>query len=125
MKFKLDENIGRRGLDLFEAAGHDAATVAGQDLTSAPDVDLIEICRRESRCLVTLDMQFANPIVFRPENYAGIAVLRLPANASEALLCDAIRTFLIYLAKHRPTRRLWIVELGRVREYQDDSPDEE
>jgi len=31
----------------------------------------------KNRCIVTLDLDFLNPLVFPPEDYSGIAVLRL------------------------------------------------
>ncbi len=79
MRLKLDENLGRRGRELFERAGHDVATVAAQRLTSAADREVIEACRREGRCLVTLDLDFANPLRFKPSDYPGISVTRLPS----------------------------------------------
>ncbi len=32
MKLKLDENFGRRCVDILSNAGHDVATVAGQQM---------------------------------------------------------------------------------------------
>jgi predicted nuclease of predicted toxin-antitoxin system len=78
MKLKLDENLGQRGRDILSAAGHDMATVASQSLEKAEDAKLIECCRREKRAMVSLDLDFANPLHFRPSKYFGIAVLRLP-----------------------------------------------
>jgi predicted nuclease of predicted toxin-antitoxin system len=75
MKFKLDENIGQRGKLLLIEAGHDVSTVLEQGLTSSPDTEVIEVCRQEGRGLVTLDLDFSNPIRFDPFLYAGTAVL--------------------------------------------------
>ena len=54
------------------------ATVPEERLCSASDKTLIALCAKERRCLITLDMDFANPLVFHPLQYAGIVVLRLP-----------------------------------------------
>lgn len=78
MKFKLDENLGRGVAALFRQKGYDVSTVPAQGFCSAADRVLIEACRKEHRCLVTLDLDFGNPLFFRPSGYAGIAVLRLP-----------------------------------------------
>jgi predicted nuclease of predicted toxin-antitoxin system len=75
MKMKLDENIGQRGKALLIEAGHEVCTILEQNLQSAPDPTVIEVCRLEQRCLVTLDLDFSNPIQFNPAKYSGIAVL--------------------------------------------------
>jgi predicted nuclease of predicted toxin-antitoxin system len=49
MKLKLDENLGRRAIELLTQAGHTVATVASEGLCSVADENLIEICRREDR----------------------------------------------------------------------------
>lgn len=58
MKLKLDGNIGQRGKALLIEAGHDVCTILEQNLQSSPDPVVIEVCRSEQRCLVTLDLDF-------------------------------------------------------------------
>jgi len=118
MKLKLDENLGSRGADLLQQAGHDVATVPQQDLCSASDQTLIEVCSREGRCLVTLDIDSANPLVFPPTDSAGVAVLRLPARPTQDDLFEAMHVLVAGLKSSDITGKLWIVQRGRIREYQ-------
>jgi hypothetical protein len=118
MKFKLDENIGQRGKLLLIEAGHDVSTVLEQNLTSAPDTEVIEVCRQEGRGLVTLDLDFSNPIRFDPSLYAGIAVLRLPARSTPRDLLDAIATLINALKAQDIRGQLWIIQRGQIRIYQ-------
>ena len=117
MRFKLDENLGRRGRDLLTAGGHDVATVFDQNLNQAADSEAIEACRHENRCLVTLDLDFGNPLLFNPAEYSGIAVLRLPAKCSYQDLVTAIMTLAKAVESDSIDRKLWIVESGRIRIY--------
>ena len=97
----------------------DVSTVVEQGLRSAPDVELIEVCRREGRCLVTLDLDFSNPIAFKPSSYSGIAVVRLPRRASYGDLLDAVRTLVGALESNKIFERSWIVQNGAIRIYQE------
>ena len=92
MKFKLGENLGRRGREILGTAGHDVSTVADQRIETIVDSELIERCQAEKRCLITLDLGFADPLTFLPSRYAGIAVLRLPDKASPVDLSNLVRT---------------------------------
>jgi hypothetical protein len=98
------------------------STVAEQDLCGSPDHVIGAVCRRERRCLVTLDLDFANPLRFSPGEHAGIAVLRPPPKTAPADLDHLIDVLSQALESRSVTGRLWIVQPGRIREYQ--SPDE-
>jgi predicted nuclease of predicted toxin-antitoxin system len=123
VRLKLDENLNERGRALLVAAGHEVSTVVGQCLQAAADDALAEICRREGRGLVTLDLDFANPLRFRPANYPGIAVLRLPKRATAEDLLRTIGTLARALEANPLAGKLWIVEEGRLRIYQDKRDD--
>jgi predicted nuclease of predicted toxin-antitoxin system len=115
VKLKLDENLGRSARDALAGGGHEVTTVPEQSLSSATDDALIEACRAEGRALVTLDLDFANPLRFPPERYPGIAVLRPPPRISAAILLALVKTLAGALEKEQLAGHLWIIELGRIR----------
>ena len=124
MRFKLDENLGAAAARALSAAGHDVDDVHAERLCGFPDPEVLRVATAEDRILVTLDTGFADSVRYRPRNYAGIVVIRIPGQQRPALLLAAIQTLLAALAvphpqRVGPRRYLWIVEIGRVRLHQD------
>ena len=115
MKFKLDENFGAQCAGQFTAAGHDVCTVWEQQCQGATDEKLYAICLTENRCLVTFDLDFANPMRFPPEGGAGLAVFRLSGRVTLLLLRQTVQTLLEGMVREPIAGKLWIVEPGRIR----------
>ena len=115
MRLKLDENLDEVCADLFRKAGHDVTTVPSQKLWSRPDREIAEICRAEDRSLITLDLDFANPLIFEPSRYPGIAVLRLPAKATAARIYQLVQTLIGEFNRAPFKGNLWVVRTGRIR----------
>lgn len=115
MKFKLDENLGRRGAELLETFGHDVMTVLDQRLGGAADEDLFAVCRDEGRALITLDRDFRHVLRFPPQESAGIVILDVGPRATLQGILGRLRDFLAVLEERSVAGALWIVEPGRVR----------
>jgi predicted nuclease of predicted toxin-antitoxin system len=114
MKFKLDENLSPSLAALFASQGHDAHSIIEQSLSGKPDALVIEVCRTESRCLVTFDLDFANIHAYPPSSNQGIVALRL-TNQSHASAEAAVQRILPLLKSEPLAGSLWIVEDHRVR----------
>jgi predicted nuclease of predicted toxin-antitoxin system len=80
VRFKHDEHFDARLAALVAEGGHDVETVVREGLGGADDDAVYNACRREERTLVTLDLDFSNPLRFPPGVTEGIVVVRPPRN---------------------------------------------
>ncbi len=120
-KIKLDENLGKRGKEIFQKCGYDIQTVFDEGLCSTPDRNLINKCRKEKRALVTLDLDFANPLAFKPSKYHGLIVIRLRPKPTPNELNDCITMLADKLFDKDVDGKLWIIQKNIIREYQEES----
>jgi predicted nuclease of predicted toxin-antitoxin system len=118
VKFKLDENIGRKAEQLLRDAGHDVSTVTSQLLNGTNDESLFEVCIAEQRALVTLDHDFGQVLRFPPMRSAGIVILEVAPRAGAGAVENRIRDLIALLSEQELGAELWIIEPGRVRVHQ-------
>lgn len=77
MKVKLDENLPLRLASVLTELGHDAHTVREERLTGHADAVIWEAAQKESRLLVTQDLDFSDLRKFAPGSHYGILLVRL------------------------------------------------
>jgi predicted nuclease of predicted toxin-antitoxin system len=121
VRFKLDENVDVRLVPLVAEGGHDVDTVRDEGLSGSRDELIYQTCMRTGRALITLDLDFSNPLRFPPAPTAGILVLRPPRPVLPQIQAT-LASALPLLGRTPLAGKLWIVEPGRVRLY---DPNEE
>jgi len=114
VRFKLDENLDGRLAALLTERGHEADSVVAEGLGGTSDEQLFGKCAEDRRVLVTLDLDFADPLRFPPAGGAGIMVLR-PQRNTLALIRETLAAALPALERDRIEGALWIIEPGRIR----------
>lgn len=118
MRAKLDENLPVEAVALFREHGWHCDTVADEGLAGADDSRIAEVCRNETRVLLTLDLAFAD-ITSRTSG-------RTHPTSTSVLSCCVLRCqvgrpysrrwYALCLGSKQWTgRRLWIVEPARIR----------
>jgi predicted nuclease of predicted toxin-antitoxin system len=120
MKLKLDENFDARLLPELLKEGFDADTVVAEGLSGSPDETVYNTCKTVGRTLVTLDLDFSNPLRFPPEDSEGIVVVR-PPKAVLSSIRATLWSVIAQLKTGTVKGKLWIVEPGRIREYDPDA----
>jgi len=114
VRLKLDENVHGDARDALAGWGHDVATVYEEQLAGHPDVDVAVAVKAEGRCLVSFDLDFADPRKFPPAEFAGLVVLRLRVPTSK-LQVGRIVSF--FATQPEVAGRLWIVDETRARDW--------
>jgi len=77
MKIKLDENLPLRLAILLKDLGHDIHTLGDEQLLGRADAEIWEATQRESRFLITQDLDFSDLRRFAPGSHHGILLVRL------------------------------------------------
>jgi predicted nuclease of predicted toxin-antitoxin system len=112
MRLKLDENLDVGLAVWLESLGHDAKTIRDEQMSGASDDEVFAAAAAEDRCLVTLDLDFSDPLRFAPA--AGTIVLRVPV-PSIAMIRRLLQQAITHATNELPTGQIWIVEAGRIR----------
>ena len=115
VKLKTDENIGRTGIELLRAAGHDVSTVVEERLQGKSDSALHRTASTEGRVLVTLDRGFGQVLRFLHRAIPGIVIIDCGKPITQAKLIARLTEFLAFVRINSPTDAIWIVEPGRIR----------
>jgi predicted nuclease of predicted toxin-antitoxin system len=76
MKIKLDENLPLRLAVLLRDLGHDAHTLHDESLIGDADRVIWEATQKESRFLITQDLDFSDLRQFAPGSHHGILLVR-------------------------------------------------
>jgi predicted nuclease of predicted toxin-antitoxin system len=114
MHFKIDENLPPEVAELLRQEGHEVATIFDQGLRSHTDPEVIAACQVEGRVLLSLDLDFSNLLLFPPEQFAGLIVLRLHRPGRTAVL-QLVRRLLPHLSVQPVVGKLWVVDETRIR----------
>jgi predicted nuclease of predicted toxin-antitoxin system len=114
MRFKIDENLPPDVAELLRQEGHEVLTVFDQGLRSHTDPEVIAVCQREGLALLSLDLDFSNILLFPPEQFSGLNVLRLHRPGRTAV-SGLVRRLLPHLASRPVAGKLWIVDEVRIR----------
>ena len=95
-------------------AGHDAITVFDRRLAGQPDPRVAEVCKAERRALITLDVDFANTLLYPPAEYFGLVVLRLEKQDKPHVL-SVTANLIPKLKAEDLMGKLWVVDEERIR----------
>ncbi|GHT16966.1 hypothetical protein FACS1894189_2000 [Planctomycetales bacterium] len=109
MRFKIDENMPVSAGDLLKRNGHEVHTVFDEFLNGTADGKIADVCQKEQRIILTLDIDFADIRTFPPKNYHGIIVLR-PRLQSEPQILKLLDFVLTALKTEPIDGSLWIVD---------------
>ena len=116
MHFLIDADLPRSLGSLIKSYGHQATDVRDVGLRRAEDSQIAAYALQEGLCILSGDWGFSDIRVYPPAQYAGIAVVQLPRDATSEYIGHLVEGFLqqdelLSILKGK----LAIVEAGRIR----------
>lgn len=89
-------------------------TVLDQNMGGVEDKRVVQVCLRERRALITLDLDFADINTYPPSKHQGILVLRIKRQSRSKVL-ETIEKLIPLLPTEPIEKQLWIVEEDKIR----------
>ncbi|MFQ6126861.1 MAG: DUF5615 family PIN-like protein [Candidatus Heimdallarchaeota archaeon] len=110
MRFKIDENAPFSVKHLLESRGsHQADSVYHQGKVGITDQDLLDLCLKEKRILITLDTNFNNAFLHPRGTFYGIILVR-PHTQGKTAFLTLFREFLNQFQLEQVVSKVVIVE---------------
>lgn len=85
MKFLADMPIAPRTAEFLRKLGHDVAHLRERGLQKATDEQVIELARKESRIILTMDLDFPHLMALSKLSLPSIILFRLEDERSDNL----------------------------------------
>ena len=118
MRLKLDENLPPALAALARSRGHEADTIVEQGLRGVSDEVVFQHCRDDERVLISLDLDFSNPVRFPVKGTLGRIILR-PHRTLTATIELHFIVALALLDQGDIREKICVVEPSRVRIHDD------
>jgi hypothetical protein len=116
MRFLIDADLPRSLDSLIRSYGHEAVDVRDVGLGRAQDPQIASYALQGEFCILSGDWGFSDIRHYPPAQYAGIAILELPRDATATYIADLVESFLQEEAVLSLLKgRLAIVAAGKVR----------
>jgi len=93
MKIKLDENLPFGLAIPLRKLGHDVDTIHEEGLSGRPDREVWDAAQKESRFLITQDLDFSDLRQFAPGSHHGILLVRLRSPNRRDLSARVVELF--------------------------------
>jgi predicted nuclease of predicted toxin-antitoxin system len=93
MKIKLDENLPLRLAIALRNLGYDVHTAREEGLAGHPDSEIWRTAQKESRFLITQDLDFSDLRLFALGSHHGILLLRLSSPNRGSLTARVVELF--------------------------------
>src|SRR3989338_2729087 len=114
MKFFADECFFIAAVKSLRAAGYEVDSILERGLSGMDDEEIVKLCIRENRILLTFDNDFSNIFRFPPGSNPGIILIKIKPETIE----ETTPAILAFLRRNNPEvfeRALTIITRSKVR----------
>ena len=114
MKFLLDMPVSPLLLHVLQAYGHEGVHTYQIGKGRASDSELLQIARRESRIVITADLDFPRLLALSLAEGPGLVLFR-GGNYSDSEMCDLLERLLKTVRPEVMERSVCVVDKSRIR----------